>query len=223
MRVIDFSIVNRGQGTIPDLPRILSRVDRSRLNSASRLDRASPAVRPMRLADAAELRARLALACRNCDGVTGAHCIHELWMRGELAANVEQALERLWQSAAETIPDWLPMRHVEWLPAAYEVAGRFSARKRGAANIYLVLLDYSDSRPEPYGVYVGQTRFPPAARFDQHKAGIRAAGSVLRRGLELLTGPALHLQGISRPEALLIEERLAAALDDAGLFVQGGH
>jgi hypothetical protein len=46
---------------------------------------------------------------------------------------------------------------------------------------------------------------------------------VLRRGLELLTGPALHLQGIARPEAKLIEERLAAALGDAGLFVQGGH
>jgi hypothetical protein len=177
----------------------------------------------MRLAEAAELRARLALACSNCDGVTGAHCIHELWMRGELAANIEQALERLWQRAAEAIPDWLPMRHIDWLPAAYEVAGRFSARRRGGANIYLVLLDYSDSRPEPYGIYVGMTRYPPAARFDQHKAGIRAAGSVLRRGVELLTGPALHLQRISRPEATLIEERLAAALGDAGLFVQGGH
>jgi hypothetical protein len=115
------------------------------------------------------------------------------------------------------------MRHIDWLPVAYEVAARFSARRRGAGNIYLVLLDYRDSRPEPYGVYVGQTRYPPATRFDQHKAGIRAAGSVLRRGLELLTGPVLHLQGISRPEATLIEERLAAALGDAGLFVQGGH
>ena len=177
----------------------------------------------MRLAEAAELHARLAQAYGNGDGVTGAHCIHELWMRGELAANIEPALEQLWQGAAETIPDWLPMRHIDWLPAAYEVAGRFAARRRGAANIYLVLLDYSDSRPEPFGIYVGMTRYPPSDRFDQHKAGIRAAGSVLRRGLELLSGPVLHLQGISRPEATLIEERLAAALGDAGLFVQGGH
>lgn len=223
MRVIDFSIVDRGQGTVANLARILSRVDRSRLNSVSRLDGVSPAARPLRLVEAADLRGRLALACRNCDGVTGAHCIHELWMRGELAANIEQALERLWQGAAKTIPDWLPMRHISWLPDAYAVAGRFSAQRRGAANIYLVLLDYSDSRPEPYGIYVGMTRYPPAARFDQHKAGIRAAGSVLRRGLELLSGPALHLQGLSKPEATLIEERLAAALGDAGLFVQGGH
>jgi len=177
----------------------------------------------MRLAEAAELRARLAMACANCDGVTGAHCIHELWMRGEFAGNIEPALQMLWHGAAESIPDWLPMRHIDWLPTAYEVSERFSARRRGTANIYLVLLDYSDSRPEPYGIYVGMTRYRPSERFDQHKAGIRAAGSVLRRGIELLTGPVLHLQGISRPEATQIEERLAAALGDAGLFVQGGH
>jgi hypothetical protein len=115
------------------------------------------------------------------------------------------------------------MRHIEWLPVAYEVAGRFVPRRRGGTNIYLILLDYSDSRDEPYGVYVGATRYLPAERFDQHKAGIRAAGSVLRRGLEVLAGPAAHLQGIARSEALDIEERLAMALGAEGLFVQGGH
>ena len=155
--------------------------------------------------------------------MAGAHCIHELWMRGEWAVHIESALERLWHTAAASIPDWLPMRHIDWLPLAYEVAARFSARRRGRSNLYLVLLDYSDSRPEPYGVYVGMTSFKPAERFDQHKAGIRAAGSVLRRGLELLAGPTLHLQGISRPEATDIEERLGLALGAEGLFVQGGH
>ena len=155
--------------------------------------------------------------------MAGAHCIHELWMRGEWAVHIESALERLWRTAAASIPDWLPMRHIDWLPLAYEVAARFSARRRGRSNLYLVLLDYSDSRPEPYGVYVGMTSFKPAERFDQHKAGIRAAGSVLRRGLELLAGPTLHLQGISRPEATDIEERLGLALGAEGLFVQGGH
>ena len=115
------------------------------------------------------------------------------------------------------------MRHIEWLPLAYEVAARFQAPRRGRSNIYLVLLDYRDSRPEPYGGYVGATRYPPSVRFDQHKAGIRAAGSVLRRGLELLAGPTLHLQGIAHAAALDIEERLATALGAAGLFVQGGH
>ena len=156
------------------------------------------------------------------DGGAGAHCIHELWMRDELALNVEAALERLWKHAAASIPEWLPMRYVDWLPLAYQVAGRFRA-EGGRSNIYLVLLDYSDSREPRYGVYVGMSRYAPAARFDQHKAGIRAAGCVLKRGLEVLTGPTLHLQHIRRAQAARIEEQLAEALRVEGLFVQGGH
>ncbi|MCM2310953.1 MAG: hypothetical protein NDI84_06065, partial [Steroidobacteraceae bacterium] len=120
-------------------------------------------------------------------------------------------------------PEWLPMRHVEWLPTAYEVAARFEREGRGRSNLYLVLLDYEDSPRGPYGVYVGATRYLPALRFDQHKAGIRAAGSVLRRGLEVLTGPVLHLQGLTRAQAAAVEEQLAEALRAEGLLVQGGH
>jgi len=67
------------------------------------------------------------------------------------------------------------------------------------------------------------SRYSAHQRFDQHKAGIRAAGSVLRRGLEVLTGPTLHLQNIGRGDAVRIEVDLAEALRAAGLFVQGGH
>jgi hypothetical protein len=144
-------------------------------------------------------------------------------MRGEWPDNIEKALERLWKHAAKSIPDWLPMRYIDWLPVLYDVAGEFKAARSGRTNVYLVLLDYSDSRPEPHGVYVGMSHYKPADRFDQHKAGIRAAGSVLKRGLEVLTGPAMHLQYIARGEAARIEVELARALGDAGLFVQGGH
>jgi hypothetical protein len=67
------------------------------------------------------------------------------------------------------------------------------------------------------------SRYSPAQRFDQHKAGIRAAGSVLKRGIEVLTGPTLHLQHIKRSEAVRIESQLAEALAAAGLKVKGGH
>ena len=144
-------------------------------------------------------------------------------MRRDMTVNVDAALERLWKHAAGSIPHWLPMRDIEWLPLAYEIAARFRADGRGRTNIYLVLLDYSDSRAEPHAVYVGMSRYTPEQRFDQHKAGIRAAGSVLRRGLEVLTGPTLHLQNIKRENAVRIEVELAAALRDAGIFVQGGH
>jgi hypothetical protein len=157
------------------------------------------------------------------DGLDGAHCIHELWMRNEPPINIEAMLTRLWNAAADSVPDWLPMRYVDWLPLVYDVAARFQPDARGRSNIYLVLLDYTDSRAESYGVYVGATRHTPAARFDQHKAGIRAAGSVLKRGLEVLVGPVLHLQRIERAQAEQIEERLAEALRAEGLLVQGGH
>jgi hypothetical protein len=184
---------------------------------------ATPSSRPLRALDRNELQARFAAALEENDGVAGAHCIHELWMRGEIGLNVEQALRRLWGRAADSLPDWLPMRHVEWLPLVYEVAARCQAQGRGRSNLYLVLLDYSDSRPEPYGIYVGMSRYSAAERFDQHKAGIRAAGSVLKRGLEVLTGPVMHLQRIARGDAERIEEELAEALRSEGLFVQGGH
>jgi hypothetical protein len=165
---------------------------------------------------------RLVEALTKADGLTGAHCIHELWMRGEMALNIERAIERLWARAASSVPEWLPMRYVEWLPSVYDIALEFRASGRGRSNIYLVLLDYQD-REGAYGVYVGMSKYSPAQRFDQHKAGIRAAGSVLKRGLEVLTGPALHLQYIKRSEASRIEEELALALASAGLLVKGGH
>jgi hypothetical protein len=182
----------------------------------------TPASRPFKLQKATELQSLFLQALNKTDGVTGAHCTHELWMRGEMAINIEAMLEQLWKSCRESVPDWLPMRHIEWLPLAYEVAAHFKAAK-GRSNIYLVLLDYNDSRSDPYGVYIGMSNYSPAQRFDQHKAGIRAAGSVLKRGIEPLIGPTIHLQKINRLDAERIEVELAEALTTAGLFVQGGH
>jgi len=183
----------------------------------------SPARRPLRAWRAEEINACWQAALERGDGLTGAHCIHELWMRGEFTSRIEGALTLLWQRAAASIPEWLPMHYIEWLPTAYETALRFSAARRGRSNLYLVLLDFEDRRRGPHGVYVGVSDYPPAQRFDQHKAGIHAAGSVLKRGMEVLTGPTLHLQHVARAEALRIESALAEALRDAGLLVEGGH
>jgi hypothetical protein len=185
--------------------------------------RRTPAERPLRPLTRVDIVQRFEAALARRDGVEGAHCVHELWMRGEIGLNVETLLARLWARAAASIPDWLPMRYVEWLPRVYDVTSRFGRIRRGRHNLYLVLLDYADSRPDPFGLYVGMTHYSPAERFDQHKAGLRAAGSVLRRGLEVLTGPTLHLQRVARAEAEDLEGRLAETLREAGLFIQGGH
>ena len=184
---------------------------------------ASPAARPLATMSPAELAVLLDAALCARDGAAAAHCIHEWWMRGEFAARIEAALEALWRRAADSIPEWLPMRYIDWLPTAYETALGFRAARRGRSNVYLILLDFADRRRGPYGVYVGMSHYTPAERFDQHKAGIHAAGSVLKRGLEVLAGPTLHLQRLGRAEAARIEAGLAAALADAGLLVEGGH
>jgi hypothetical protein len=183
----------------------------------------SPAARPYRSLRVAELNRRFAAALAASAGPEGAHCIHELWMRGEFPARIEAALEQLWGAASRSIPEWLPMRYVDWLGTAYDVALGFRAARRGRSNLYLVLLDFEDRTRGPYGVYVGMTHYTPAQRFDQHKAGIHAAGSVLKRGLEVLAGPTLHLQHVARDQAQRLEGELAAALRDAGLLVEGGH
>jgi hypothetical protein len=183
----------------------------------------TPASRPLRRLARDAVVLQFAAALEGREGVAGAHCIHELWMRNELPMNVERMLEQLWKVAPESVPEWLPMRYIDWLPLAYQVAARFKREGRGRTNIYLVLLDYEDSTRGPYGVYVGMTQYTPAVRFDQHKAGIRSAGSVLKRGLEVLTGPVLHLQGLKRAQAAAVEEQLAEALRAEALLVQGGH
>ena len=181
-----------------------------------------PASRPLEGLALRDIALRLKRAFDAADGLNGAHCIHELWMRGAMSINMEAALEQLWASAAASIPEWLPMRYIDWLPAVYETSLKFQSTAKGRSNIYLVLLDFSD-RDGSYGVYVGMSKYSPAQRFDQHKAGIRAAGSVLKRGIEVLTGPTMHLQYIKRSEAARIEGELAEALAAAGLRVKGGH
>ncbi|MGA9027714.1 MAG: hypothetical protein WB440_16810 [Steroidobacteraceae bacterium] len=182
---------------------------------------AAPPARPLHGLTEADLERRFERALEAGDGAAGALCIHETTMRGAMPLTIERSLERLWRRAAATVPDWLPMRHIERLAEIYDIALRFRA-PGGRSNIYLVLLDTSD-RPQPQGLYVGMSGYAPSVRFDQHKAGIRAAGSVLRRGLEVLTGPTLHLQYIQRAAAARIEIELAQALSAAGFFVRGGH
>ena len=180
-----------------------------------------PASRPLKELAQHDIALRLKRAFAAADGLNGAHCIHELWMRGAGSINIEGALDVLWASAAASIPEWLPMRYIDWLPAVYETSLKFESSAKGRSNVYLVLLDFSD-RDGSYGVYVGMSKYSPAQRFDQHKAGIRAAGSVLKRGIEVLTGPTMHLQYIKRSEAARIEAELAEALAAVGLRVKGG-
>ena len=62
----------------------------------------APTARPLALLPRAQVEAHLSAALAAGEGAAGAHCIHELWMRGEFAANIEAALAALWRSAARS-------------------------------------------------------------------------------------------------------------------------
>ncbi len=44
-------------------------------------------------------------------------------MRNEPSFNIERMQGLLWRAAAESVPDWLPMRHVEGLAEAVRAEG----------------------------------------------------------------------------------------------------
>jgi hypothetical protein len=89
---------------------------------------------------------------------------------------------------------------VEWLRKAELVAKAHRKVGKGNHHIYVVLLKgfAANSR---YGVYVGESRYLPAKRFAQHKSGIRAAGSVKRKGVCLLPSLYRHLNPLPKTEA----------------------
>ena len=78
---------------------------------------------------------RFSAALQHADGVAGAHCVHELCMRAAMPANIESALAQLWNCAAQSIPEWLPMRYIHFLPQLYATAAQFRSSRRGRSNV----------------------------------------------------------------------------------------
>jgi hypothetical protein len=102
-------------------------------------------------------------------------------------------------------------------------------------HVYVVLLDAAVGRmrkvraanPERDTkkpcVYVGMTGLPPAERFSNHKAGIKAASVVKRHGIRLLPELYEHLNPMPYAAAVQMEKDLAEDLRRAGYTVTGGH
>jgi len=115
----------------------------------------------------------------------------------------------------------------DWLPAARRAALAFRATTcgvRGAGHSVYVVLLHDRRRPDPWGLYVGQTSRDPDLRFDQHKAGYKASGAARRFGVRLLPDLVEHLNPMRAWEALDLEAALAEAFRASGVpWVEGGH
>lgn len=102
-------------------------------------------------------------------------------------------------------------------------------------HVYVVLLDPAVAKlrkvraanpnhdPKKPCVYVGMTGLEPQIRFENHKAGIKAAVSVKRYGIRLLPELYEHLNPMPFEAAAQMEKDLAEDLRRAGYTVTGGH
>jgi predicted GIY-YIG superfamily endonuclease len=71
--------------------------------------------------------------------------------------------------------------------------------------------------------YVGMTGLSPEERFQNHKAGRKAAGIVKRFGERLVPRLYQHLNPMPYQKALEMEAALADSLRKRGYVVYGGH
>jgi len=89
-------------------------------------------------------------------------------------------------------------------------------------NVYVVYLRNPKGDGKA-GYYVGMTGLTPEKRFENHKAGIKAAGVVKKYGERLVPKLYEHLNPMSYAEAKDMEVRLAEDLRKRGYVVFGGH
>ncbi len=94
--------------------------------------------------------------------------------------------------------------------------------KKGHHSVYVVFLrnPTGDGRP---GYYVGMTGLSPEQRFENHKAGRKAARVVRAHGVRLVPKLYAHLNPMSYAKAKAMEVALADSLRKRGFIVFGGH
>lgn len=89
-------------------------------------------------------------------------------------------------------------------------------------SVYVVYLR-NPSGDGKAGYYVGMTGLSPEKRFENHKAGLKAARIVRRCGVRLVPKLYAHLNPMSYQDAVAMEVSLAADLRRRGFKVFGGH
>ncbi|MGB7218263.1 MAG: hypothetical protein WBD07_05600 [Vicinamibacterales bacterium] len=89
-------------------------------------------------------------------------------------------------------------------------------------SVYVVYLNNPKGDGKA-GYYVGMTGLSPEARFENHKAGIKAARVVKKYGERLVPKLYAHLNPMPFKKAQEMEGLLADSLRKRGYVVFGGH
>jgi predicted GIY-YIG superfamily endonuclease len=95
-------------------------------------------------------------------------------------------------------------------------------KRPGHHSVYVVYLrnPRGDGRA---GYYVGMTGLTPDERFQNHKAGVKAARVVRKFGVRLVPRLYAHLNPMTYERAVRMEVMLADSLRKRGYAVFGGH
>jgi predicted GIY-YIG superfamily endonuclease len=102
------------------------------------------------------------------------------------------------------------------------MAKKRKSSKSDHHSVYVVFLrDPKGDGKAAY--YVGMTGLTPEQRFDNHKAGIKAARIVRRCGERLVPRLYAHLNPMPFAKAVEMEGILADSLRKRGFTVYGGH
>jgi len=89
-------------------------------------------------------------------------------------------------------------------------------------SVYVVFLRNPQGDGQA-GYYVGMTGLDPARRFENHKAGVKAARVVRKFGERLVPRLYQHLNPMTYAKAKAMEVMLAESLRKRGFVVYGGH
>lgn len=92
-----------------------------------------------------------------------------------------------------------------------------------AAQVPAVRRENPAADPSKPCLYVGMTGLDPIDRFENHKAGIKAASIVIRFGIRLAPEYYEHLNPMPFEAAVQMEKDLAEDLRRAGYTITGGH
>ena len=102
------------------------------------------------------------------------------------------------------------------------MAKRGAGQRTGHHHVYVVFLR-NPAGDGKAGYYVGLTGLTPERRFENHRAGIKAARVVRKFGERLVPKLYAHLNPMPYAKAIEMEGFLADSLRKRGYHVYGGH
>lgn len=125
------------------------------------------------------------------------------------------------------------LQAIRWLPKVKALIEKqnFKKTKGGSGHVYFVLLDQTRfvTTNAKCGIYIGQSKYVPQKRFEQHKAGVRASGEVRKNGRYILRSLSYRFTPINIAEGKRLEAECHKIICSAELtnlpkkIIQGGH